>query len=88
MKIKDGFEVVTLGKDHVVVATGMQNINFSDVIYLNESAHVMWHAAEGREFSVEDMAKALTEEYDVDSATALSDAASTAAEWKKMGMID
>lgn len=87
MKIKEGFELVDLCEDHVIVATGMANIDFSKVISLNESATVMWKAVEGKTFTVEDMAKALTEEYEVDDATALSDAGKIAAEWKEIGLI-
>lgn len=88
MKIKDGFELVDLCNDHVIVATGMANIDFSKVISLNESATLMWKAAEGKEFSVEDMAKALTDEYEVDDVTALADASKIAAEWKELGLIE
>lgn len=80
--------MVDLCDDHVIVATGMQNIDFSKVISLNESATLMWKAVEGREFTVEDMAKALTDEYDVDEATALADAAKIVEEWKEIGLVE
>lgn len=88
MKIKEGFEVVDLCGDHVIVATGLKNIDFSKVISLNESATLMWQAVEGKEFTVEDMAKALTDEYEVDLATAMADAGKIAQEWKEIGLID
>ncbi len=88
MKIKNGFEMVDLCDDHVIVATGMQNIDFSKVISLNESATLMWKAVEGKEFTVEDMAKALTDEYEVDEATALADAGKIAREWKEIGLVE
>lgn len=88
MKIKEGFEIVDLCGDHVIVATGLRNIDFSKVISLNESATVMWKAIEGKDFTVEDMAKALTQEYEVDLATALNDAGKILQEWKEIGLID
>ena len=80
--------MVDLCDDHVIVATGMQNIDFSKVISLNESATLMWKAVEGKEFTTEDMAKALTGEYEVDDATALADAAKIAQEWKEIGLVE
>lgn len=88
MKIKEGFEIVDLCGDHVIVATGLKNIDFSKVISLNESAILMWNAVEGKEFTVEDLAKALTDEYEVDLATAMNDAGKIAQEWKEIGLID
>ena len=88
MKIKEGFEIVDLCGDHVIVATGLQNIDFSKVISLNESATLMWKAILGKEFTVEDMAKALTDEYDVEDAVALADAGKILEEWKEIGLID
>lgn len=88
MKIKEGFEMVDLCDDHVIVATGMQNMDFSKVISLNESATLMWKAVEGKEFTVEDMAKALTEVYEVEEATALADAGKIAQEWKDLGLVE
>lgn len=80
--------MVDLCDDHVIVATGMQNIDFSKVISLNESATLMWKAVEGKEFTTEDMAKALTEVYDVEEATALADAGKIAQEWKDLGLVE
>ena len=88
MKIKEGFEMVDLCDDHVIVATGMQNMDFSKVISLNESATLMWKAVEGKVFTVEDMAKALTEVYEVEEATALADAGKIAQEWKDLGLVE
>jgi len=88
MKIKEGFEIVDLCGDHVIVATGLKNIDFTKVISLNDSATLIWNAVVDKEFAVEDMAKALTDEYEVDETTALEDAAKIADEWKEIGLIE
>ena len=64
MKIKEGFELRTLFNEHIVLAYGRQNINFSKVINLNESAALMWNAVIGKEFTTADMAAALMAEYE------------------------
>ena len=45
------------------------------IISLNESALYLWNALAGKEFSVDDAARLLTERYEVDDATAARDAA-------------
>lgn len=86
MKIKNGFELRTLCGEHVIIASGRENIDFSKVVNLNESAAVMWNAVIGKEFEVADMAQALLAEYDIDEATAMADAQRIANEWVEIGM--
>ena len=38
MKIKKGFELRNVCGEHVVIATGIENVDFSKMITLNESA--------------------------------------------------
>ncbi len=72
----------------VIVATGMENIDFSKIISLNDSAAAMWKAVAGKDFQLEDLVKALTDEYEVDEATARTDAQSTLAQWTEIGLIE
>lgn len=87
MRIKEGFEVRNLFDEHIIVASGRQNINFSKVINLNESAYIMWQAVAGKDFSVSDMAAALMAEYEVDEATAKADAERIVREWCEIGLV-
>ena len=73
--------------EHVVLAHGERNIDFSKVINLNESAACMWKSVIGKEFSVEDLQNALLDSYDVDETTAHADAERIAREWHEIGLI-
>lgn len=86
MKIKDGFELREICGENVIIAYGEENINFSTLIALNESAVTIWKAVIGKEFTIEDMAKALCEEYDVDFDKATADCKSIAREWHELGL--
>lgn len=86
MKIKQGFKLHNICGENVIVAEGKENIDFSNVIHLNESAALLWNAVEGKEFTAETLADVLMKEYDVDQATALADANDIAAEWEKAGI--
>ena len=72
MKQKKGFNLRNVCGEQIIVAEGKENIDFSNIISMNESSAYLWQKLEGKEFSVEDMAKLLTEEYEVDEATALT----------------
>lgn len=88
MKIKEGFQLRDVCGEYVVVAHGMDNIDFSRMLHFNESATTVWKAVCDREFTLDDMVSALTAEYDVDAETARRDAALLAEEWRKAGVMD
>lgn len=86
MRIKDGFELRVICGEAIVVAHGKENIDFSKIINLNESAAYLWRAVEGKDFDAPMLARLLTEEYDVDEATALRDATKMMDEWREAGL--
>lgn len=86
MKIKPGFELRMMCGENVIIAYGEENINFSKIIALNESAAVIWNAVIGKEFTVEDMVKALCEEYEVSPQEAQKDCEKIAKEWQELGL--
>ena len=88
MKIKSGFELRTVCKENIIVAFGEENIDFSKVISLNESAALMWRAVIGKDFTAEDMAEALMQEYEVDRETAQKDAQAMLQQWLEVGLIE
>ncbi len=88
MKIKSGFELRTVCKENIIVAFGEENIDFSKVISLNESAALMWRAVLGKDFTADDMAEALMQEYEVDRETAQKDAEAMLQQWIEVGLIE
>lgn len=89
MRIKKGFKLDDICGQKVVMAYGEENIDFSKVISLNDSAAVMWYRAiESGDFSVDLLADALVDAYEVDRATALSDAAEVVDRWTELGLTE
>lgn len=86
MKINKGFELREMCGEHIIIGTGVENIDFSKVISLNESAAWLWREVEGKEFTPESLAALLMEQYDVDEATALADATALASQWVSVGI--
>lgn len=87
MRINNGFELREMCGEHIIIGAGMENIDFSKVISLNESAAYLWSEVEGQDFTPETMAALLMEQYDVDEATALADATALARQWVSVGIV-
>ena len=88
MKIKEGFELRNVCGEFIVVAYGEQNIDFSRIISLNESAAMLWNAVLGKDFTAQMLAEKLCEEYEVDADTALADAQDIALRWQEAGLVE
>ena len=88
MRIKNGFELRVVCGEAIVVAHGLENIDFSKIINLNESAAYLWRSVEGKDFDASTLARLLTEEYEVDDATALSDAEKVIEDWRSAGLAE
>lgn len=87
MKIIEGFRLRKLGKEHIIIGEGQQQVNFNKMVSLNETASYLWYKLEGRDFTVEDMADLLCEEYEVDRELALEDSKKLAEKWLEAGLI-
>lgn len=88
MKTKIGFKLRTICGENVIVAEGIENIDFSKIISMNESATYLWQNIEGKEFTEEELVNLLTAEYEVDEATARKDVAVMLQQWTEAGMME
>ena len=88
MKTKKGFEVRNVCGENIVIAHGVENIDFTKVITLNESAAYIWKKVEGKEFTEEDMVDALMAEYEVGKEQAQADVKKLAASWIDAGLVE
>ena len=88
MRIKPGFILRTMGEDHIVIGEGLAQVNFNQILSLNESAAFLWEKLVGKEFTVEEMVELLREEYDVTEELARKDATDLAATWKEQGVVE
>ena len=93
MKAKKGFKVTDVCGSHIISAEGEENIDFSNIISMNDSALLLWNSIQGKDFTVEDLADSLTDNYQLDDNTplpkeqALKDAPEVANQWKEAEII-
>ena len=89
MKQKKGFVLRQVCGENVIVAEGIETVNFNKLISLNETAAWLWNkATELGDFTEEQLADALCAEYDVEHERALSDIQKSVAQWKEIGLIE
>lgn len=89
MKLKPGFRLYDVCGEKVIIAEGIENINFSYMVNLNETAAHLWAYAEAHTpFTIDELAAHLTNTYDVDPHTAHTDVNSMIQEWKKLGLVE
>lgn len=89
MKFNDNFELQDVCGSKVLLATGVEHINFNSMINLNESAAYIYTTFKGREFTIEEAVKALGEEYGegMDEAVAKQDLQQLFADLKAHGIV-
>ncbi len=87
MKIKEGFILRSICGEYVVVGEGLAQVNFNKMLSLNASAAYLWEGVEGKVFTVEDLAKLLTDKYEVSLEKATEDAAKVADVWLREGVV-
>lgn len=88
MRIKEGFRLMDVCGNSVIVSEGIKNIDFNKIISLNETSAYLWKALEGKDFTFDDMAELLIAEYEVNKETALADSEKLANEWIKIGIVE
>lgn len=72
MKIKENFMLRKVADCFVVVPIGSAVAEFNGMINLNEAGAFLWQCLEN-ETTIEDVVKAMLEQYEVDEATAKKD---------------
>ena len=88
MKAKPGFNLRVVCGENIIVAEGEENIDFSNIISMNESSAYLWQNIQGKEFTHEDLVGLLSQEYEVDEATAMKDVKALTELWLQAGIIE
>lgn len=88
MKIKSGFILREMCGENIVTGEGLEHINFNKLISLNSTAAFLWKEFVGKEFTEEEMAQMLVDEYGIDMELALNDSKALCAAWIEAGVAE
>lgn len=86
-RLNDRYKVRDVSGEHIILKAGNSGSATSTVVGLNETSNYLWLKLQGRDFSIEDVVQLLTDEFDVDDATARADAANWLDEMRKQNLI-
>lgn len=88
MKLKKGFTLRNIVGENVLVAEGVENINFDKMIVLNETAKFLWQELQDKEFTLNDAVELITNEYDVSAEIAKEDLQKLFIKFRESGLIE
>ena len=89
MKIKEGFEIQNVCGEYIIVPAGAENVDYSKIISLNDTAAYLWeNLASKASFTIDDMAQLLLAEYEVEEDIAREDCEMIAGCWKEMELLE
>ena len=89
MKQKEGFVVRDICGEKAVVAEGLKVVDFGKMVTMNDTAVWLWEkCSELGDFTAEQLAEALCQEYEVDPSKAKADVSRILATWKENGLIE
>ena len=95
MKKKPGFRLNNVCGVNVLVAEGKENIDFSNIVSMNDTAKFLWESiGENDNFTAEELARRLVDNFEIDADTplpysqALADVEDTVRAWREAGIIE
>lgn len=89
MKVKNGFNLREVCGENIIVAEGDENIDFSNIISMNESSAYLWQEVQKLDnFTIDTLTQLLCEQYDIDEETAEKDVTTLATQWAAAGIIE
>ena len=87
MKIDEKKKVRHVAGENIVIMQAADMADMTRVVALNESALELYNALKGREFTLDDVVRAMVETYEVDEAVARQDAETWVAQMREQGLI-
>ena len=87
MKTKNGFVLRQLADEYILSAEGLEQVDFTHLISLNDTAAYLWQQVEGKEFTEEHLTRLLLEAYEVSEEKARTDVAALVSSWRQAGLI-
>ena len=87
MKIEKKFKLRKIAGENIIVQQGQVGADLTKIISLNKSACFLYENLVNKEFTIESVASLLVEEYHIEQAQALDDAATWVEALKKCHVI-
>lgn len=76
-----------IGRKYILVEVRNQKVNITDVFTMNATAAFLWQRMCERDFTVNELAEAICERFEVAFETAVADIHRQLEEWKDYGLL-
>ena len=87
MKISEKYKVREMAGEHIIVMPGRYGADMTRVVALNPTSLYLWEQLAGREFDLEEVARLLVAQYEIDPETARTDAEKWVEQLHKCGIL-
>lgn len=87
MRLRGDLTLRKIGNEYMIVEPGKDMVDLSKVYSLNKTAAFLWNELQGRDFSEEDVAEILIEEYGLTPRTAYMDGTKMLQHFKSENLI-
>lgn len=88
MRLKPNLKLRKMGSRHMIVDSSTGHVSLTNVFTLNDTATCMWQRAIQGDFTPEDLADAVCQDYDVTPEQALADAQELTSQWLSHGLAE
>ncbi|MDO4180137.1 MAG: PqqD family protein [Bacteroidales bacterium] len=86
MKLNSNLILRQIGREYMIVNPFSDTIDMAQVYSMNDTAAWLWEHLEDKEFTADEMASLLCDEYEVDMETARKDANELCRQWLESGL--
>lgn len=88
MKINSKYKIREMAGEQVVIMPGRNGADMTRILALNDSSVYLWNKLAGRDFTADDAAALLCEQYEVNEAVAQHDAETWIAKLAECGVLE
>lgn len=88
MHFKPNFELRDICGERVLIANGIENIDFGALVHLNATAADIYTNFKSMEFNLQQVVEYITKEYDVNETTATNDVKRLFEELARNGILE
>ena len=87
MRIDNNLKLRSVGNQFMIVDSRDGSADFVNVYKLNSTAARIWEYAQGRDFSVGDLADMLCQDYEIEEDNAIECVSKLVSEWNEHGLL-
>ncbi len=88
MRISKGYTLRTLGQEYILVAEGIETVNFNRMISMNGTAAFLWKQVEDKDFDANMLVQLLIDNYDITREVAEKDVDQLLQSWKEANIVE